>query len=65
MWWLSYGCAESELRVSRVNIFLQGNFQGNNMCKGKKKSIGAEGRKPEFESHLRYMGHLHHPEQSI
>lgn len=33
---VSYGCAESELRVSRVNILLQGNFQGN-MCKGEKK----------------------------
>lgn len=39
--WVSYGCAEDELTVSRVNIFLQRNFQGSNMCKGgKKKALG-------------------------
>lgn len=57
---MSYGCAESELRVSRVNMLLQGNFQGNDMCKRKKKKVerkkstGSEVRKPEFESHLKY-----------
>lgn len=50
---MSYGCAEDELTVSRVNIFLQRNFQGSNMCKGEKKSIGSEVSKFEFESHLR------------
>lgn len=34
MWPVSYGCVESELTVSRVSVFLQGNFQGSNMCEG-------------------------------
>ena len=50
---MSYGCAEGELTVSRVNIFLQGNFQGSNLCKGGGGRIESEVSKPEFESHLR------------
>lgn len=54
MWPVSYGCVESELTVSRVSVFLQGNFQGSNMCEGEgEKSAKSDVRKPEFESHLR------------